>query len=152
MPEFKLRMDAISPRGPLVNIEAVLRGIQRAQNLYAGQVIHRGQHYPPERPNQKYVRSQQRHHIKNSWKVIPSRRVGDTQEVSIINIATDSRRRAPKQYAVYVFGFDALGTGQSIWHVGRWPIQGKLLNVDSYHQQIHNAIERAINTGGTSSI
>lgn len=146
---FEIRAEPISGAGHIVDINAVLRAVQQAQNLFAGQVIKRGQNYPPERPNQKYKRTDG---IKHGWKVIPSKRVGDNQEVVITNTATDRRRKRPKQYAGYVFGFDDAGTGQSVWHVGRWPKKGQLLNVESYRQQMQNAIDRAINTGGTSAL
>lgn len=149
---FEIRLEPIGANAQIGNVNAILRSVQQAQNLYAGQVVRRGQNYPPERPNQKYVRSLQPKHIKNSWKVTPSRRVGDAQEVTIINEATDTARKRPKRYAGYVFGFDTLGTGQSWFHVSRWPKQSGLINVESYQRQMQAAIDRAVNTGGVSGL
>lgn len=146
MVDFQLRVESIAPSGPFININKILQAVQRTQNLHAGQVLNRARQYPPERPNQQYERT---YTLRDSWKHIPSKRVGDNFEAVIYNDATDSYGR---QYANYVYGFDDQGTGQSAYHVGRWPTRSKLVQLDSYQRQVQNAIERAINTGGTSAV
>lgn len=149
MPNFEIRLEPIGGNAQIGDVNAILRSLQQAQNLYAGQVIRRGRNYPPERPNQKYKRTLK---LKREWHIQPSRRVGDSMEVSITNTATDTARKRPKQYAGFVFGFDVTGKGQSSYHVGRWPTQAGLINVESYQRQMQNAIDRAVNTGGVSGL
>lgn len=138
---FSIRITTVGGVRNLLDVPKVVRAIQTAQNLYAGQIVNRGRHYPPERPNQEYVRT---YELKRRWRVVPSRRVGDRMEVDILNEATDTKRRTPRQYAGYVFGFDDKGTGQSAYHVGRWPTKRQLANRESYRQQVQNAINRAL--------
>lgn len=64
--------------------------------------------YPPERPDQTYVRTNT---LKNSIEIIP---LGDGYEISVDPIS-------PKgvAYGEYVLG-DAFGNGQAWMHVGIW--------------------------------
>lgn len=142
---MSLQLSATSDSAGLMRIGAALDSrkylvaIQRTQNLFAGQVINRARHYPPERPNQQYRRT---FNLRTGWKVRPSRPVGDDFEVVIYNDAVDTNRRSPKEYAGYVYGFNLQGQGQSIWHVGRWPILGRLADMQSYYRQMQNAIAK----------
>jgi len=120
----------------LVDVPKVLGAVRRQQALVAGQVVARGKRYPPERPNQQYVRTGD---LGRSWHI---RTLSDG--VLIYNDAIDTRRRGAKFYANYVFGFDDDGTGQSIWHQGRWPTIGQLANRSLHARQIQDAINSAL--------
>lgn len=136
---FGVKFQTVVVKKGIVNTQEMLRAVQRTQNLVAGQVIRRGQQYPAERPNQKYIRTFK---LKESWRVVPSRQSGDRFVCDVVNDATDTKRKTPKKYAGYVFGTNDAGRGQSVYHVGRWPTVGQLANRESYRQQVQNAVNK----------
>ncbi len=87
--------------------------------------------YPPERPNQTYIRT---YEFKNSWQIIPM-----ATGFKVTNTAT----RRGTRYPFYVVG-DAVGQGQAWMHVGRWLLfrdvldfeMTKLPNITEEHLRI----------------
>ena len=135
---FSLRIQSVVGKR-IVDTEAILRVVADVQNQYARDIVARGQNYPAERPNQKYVRT---YKLRSAWRIIPSRRSGDRQVVDITNNATD--KRPGRTYAGYVFGTDDKGSGQSAYHVGRWPTKGQLADRETYRQQVQAAIAEGV--------
>lgn len=86
--------------------------------------------YPPERPNQKYVRTG---NLGASWKV---KRLDDGYMIS-----NDARRRG-HYYAKYPVG-DAYGHGQAWMHKGRWQVFKTVADeeIQKMPQEIVNEIE-----------
>lgn len=86
--------------------------------------------YPPERPNQLYVRTG---NLGASWRV---ERTEDGY-----TIRNDARRKG-RRYARYVVG-DAYGLGQAWMHAGRWPVFRNVVEaeIDKMPQEIANEID-----------
>jgi hypothetical protein len=87
----------------LANIRAEIPKISERTIKTAGEkIIRQMQNYPPERTNQKYVRT---YKFKSGWRLDRS--------------ATGYTVKNPTSYGRYVVG-DFAGSGQAWMHVGRW--------------------------------
>lgn len=102
-----LRVDGAQlVRTGLQNLSAEIPRIGREQIWLAmGRIKTRMQTYPPERPNQRYIRT---YTLQAGWTIEASGSIG-------------YRIRNQVGYTEYVVG-SAYGTGQAPVHVGRWQI------------------------------
>lgn len=105
------RLRAFTRNNLRVRTGAIIAGAMRLEEEYAEKLIAMLQYTPPERPEQKYVRTGE---LIKHWKINP----GDprvTPSGIICRVINDVKDDRGKYYATYV-----QGPWQTAMHAGRW--------------------------------
>jgi hypothetical protein len=92
----------------------ILGDMNRVSIDWAREVRSNARHYPPERPGQRYKRTNT---LKNNWSIDGPHLEGNGDLVTTVQNST--------RYSVFVHG-DAQGNKQSSFHKNRWPTELQL--------------------------